>query len=142
MKDKQEKIELAMFTAWGIALIATLGSLFFSEVRNYIPCELCWVQRIFMYPLAITLAIAAVKKDAKQAFYTLPISVIGAGFSLYHYLVQKIPAIGENSTACGIIPCNHQYINWFGFMTIPFLAFIAFMSISLIMVWVIKSSKE
>ncbi|UCZ52062.1 disulfide bond formation protein B [Bacillus shivajii] len=141
-KNQKQKIENLMFISWAIAFIGTIGSLYFSEVRHYIPCELCWVQRIFMYPLAITLAIAVIRKDAKQAVYTLPLSLLGAGFSLYHYLQQKIPVIGENSGACGIIPCTHQYINWLGFITIPFLAFMAFISISLIMVWIIKTTKE
>ncbi|MGJ9382579.1 disulfide oxidoreductase [Salipaludibacillus sp. CF4.18] len=142
MKKNAEKIELIMMSAWGFALIAVLGSLYFSEIRNYVPCELCWIQRIFMYPLAITLAIATVKKDSKQAFYTLPLSVIGTAFSLYHYLIQKVPLFAESGEACGVIPCNYQYINYFGFITIPFLAFIAFFSISILMIWVIKLAKE
>ncbi|MDQ0256548.1 disulfide bond formation protein DsbB [Evansella vedderi] len=141
-EGKQKKIEYALFTAWGIALIATLGSLYFSEILLFIPCELCWIQRIFMYPLAITLAIASVKKDAKQAIYTLPLSLIGMGFSIYHYMLEKIPALSARAEACGIIPCNYEYINWFGFITIPFLALIAFFLISVIMIWVIKVSKE
>lgn len=142
MEKKAEKIELIMMIAWGFALVSTLGSLYFSEIRNYIPCELCWIQRIFMYPLAITLAIATVKKDVKQAYYTLPLSVIGAAFSLYHYMIQKVPFLSETGEACGVIPCNYQYINYFGFITIPFLAFISFFSISILMIWVIKLAKE
>ncbi|WP_269845711.1 disulfide oxidoreductase [Salipaludibacillus keqinensis] len=142
MKTSEQKIELAMLSAWGIALMATLGSLYFSEILNYIPCELCWIQRIFMYPLAITLAIATVKKDVRQAYYTLPLSLIGLGFSVYHYMLQKIPFLSSVGEACGIIPCNYQYINYLGFITIPFLATVAFLLISLLMVWVIKTSKE
>ncbi|MCE7793531.1 disulfide oxidoreductase [Salipaludibacillus sp. CUR1] len=131
-----------MLIAWGIAFISTLGSLYFSEVQNFIPCELCWVQRIFMYPLVITLGIAVVKKDARQAFYTLPLSVIGMGTAIYHYLLQKVPFLSGAAEACGIIPCNYQYINYFGFITIPFLAFAAFLLISLIMVWIVKNTRE
>ncbi|WP_280769361.1 disulfide oxidoreductase [Salipaludibacillus daqingensis] len=142
MRTNEQKIEFALFGAWGVALVATLGSLYFSEIRNYIPCELCWAQRVFMYPLAITLAIATVKKDARQAYYTLPLSLIGMGFALYHYMLQKIPFLSSAGEACGIIPCNYEYINILGFITIPFLAFLAFLIISLLMVWVIKTSKE
>ncbi|WP_416151844.1 disulfide oxidoreductase [Salipaludibacillus sp. HK11] len=130
-----------MLVAWVIALVATLGSLYFSEIRLFVPCELCWVQRIFMYPLAITLAIASIKKDARQAFYTLPIALIGMGFSLYHYMLQKISSLSSIGESCGIIPCNVEYVNHLGFITIPFLAFIAFLSISLLMLWVIRISK-
>ncbi|SER93159.1 disulfide oxidoreductase [Salipaludibacillus aurantiacus] len=142
MKASEQKIEYAMLAAWGIAFISTLGSLYFSEVQNFIPCELCWVQRIFMYPLVITLGIAVVKKDARQAFYTLPLSVIGMGTAIYHYLLQKVPLFSGAAEACGIIPCNYQYINYFGFITIPFLAFTAFLLISLIMVWIVKNTRE
>lgn len=130
-----------MFLAWSIALIATLGSLYFSEVLFYIPCELCWVQRIFMYPLAITLAIASVKKDSKQALYTLPVSLTGMVFSIYHYMLEKIPALSTRAEACGIIPCNYEYINWLGFITIPFLALVAFFLINVIMIWILFTSK-
>ncbi|WP_281280043.1 disulfide oxidoreductase [Alteribacter natronophilus] len=143
MKTTSEKaVEYGMFTAWAIAVTATLGSLYFSEIRLFIPCELCWTQRIFMYPLAITLAIATVRKDARQAVYTLPLSVIGALISLYHYLIQKVPALAETSDVCGVVPCNYQYINFAGFVTIPFLAFTAFSMISIIMIYVIVKTKE
>ncbi|MBM7097629.1 disulfide bond formation protein B [Bacillus sp. H-16] len=141
MKDNKA-VEYGLFAAWAIAFTATLGSLYFSEIRMFIPCELCWIQRIFMYPLAITLAIAAVKKDAKQAVYALPLSVIGMLISLYHYLVQKVPAMAQTSDFCGVVPCNYQYINVFGFITIPFLAFIAFAAISVLLIVVLAKSKE
>ncbi|QKS72496.1 disulfide bond formation protein B [Paenalkalicoccus suaedae] len=142
MGDNQKRIELLLTASWGVAFIATLGSLFFSEIRGFIPCELCWAQRIFMYPMAITLAIATVKKDATQAYYALPLAVIGAGISTYHYLLQKVPALQETSNICGIVPCNAQYINYAGFITIPFLALTAFILIIILLVYVIKLSKE
>ena len=139
---KNSQIEYALFIAWGIALIATLGSLFFSEINNFIPCSLCWVQRIFMYPLVVILGIATVKKDAKQALYTLPLSLTGLGFAIYHYMLEKIPALSQQAASCGIIPCNYEYINWLGFITIPFMSMIAFLLISLIMAWIIITTKE
>lgn len=138
----QKQVENLLTGAWVTALVATLGSLFFSEIRGYVPCDLCWVQRIFMYPLAITLAIAAVKKDAKQAYYALPLSIIGAGVAAYHYLLQKVPALQEAGDVCGIVPCNAQYINIFGFITIPFLALTAFAIISLLLIFVIRLDKR
>lgn len=142
MEKKEKKIEILLLMAWIVALTATLGSLYYSEIRNFIPCDLCWIQRIFMYPLAILLAIATVKKDANQAYYILPISVIGAGFSFYHYLIEKVPYFSAAGEACTIIPCNYEYVNYFGFITIPFMALTAFMLISLLMISVIKTSKE
>jgi disulfide bond formation protein DsbB len=137
-----KKIEYLLLGAWVMALIATLGSLYFSEIQLYVPCELCWVQRIFMYPLVITLGIAAVKKDAKQAYYTLPLTVIGMGVSLYHYFVQKLSFLTEAGEACGYIPCNYEYINVLGFITIPFLALTAFTIISILMIMTIKTTRS
>lgn len=127
MNTKNNQIvEYSLFAAWAISFIATIGSLFFSEVWKFIPCELCWYQRIFMYPLVIILGIAVIKKDAKQYMYVLPVASIGFLIALYHYLVQKVPAFASNSISCGMIPCTTQYINWLGFITIPFLALTSF----------------
>ena len=60
------------YFAWMAALIATLGSLYFSEVKGFIPCDLCWYQRIFMYPLAVILGIAVYRGDKSAAWYALP----------------------------------------------------------------------
>ncbi|MED1792449.1 disulfide oxidoreductase [Brevibacillus nitrificans] len=139
---RQQAMEQAMFASWGISLIATAGSLFFSEVMKYIPCNLCWYQRILMYPLVILLGVASARKDYSMSLYALILSVIGGLISLYHYLIQKVPALHELGNACGIVPCNTDYINWFGFITIPFLALIAFTLISVLQFIVLKSGKE
>lgn len=121
--------EILLFTAWATSVIAMFGSLFFSEIQKFEPCELCWYQRILMYPMVIILGIAVVKKDERISFYTMILSVIGALISLYHYSIQKIPFMADNAVSCGRIPCTGQYINWFGFVTIPFLALVAFLII-------------
>ncbi|WP_411504029.1 disulfide oxidoreductase [Brevibacillus centrosporus] len=139
---RQQAMEQAMFASWGISLIATAGSLFFSEVMKYIPCNLCWYQRILMYPLVILLGVASARKDYNMSLYALILSVIGGLISLYHYLIQKVPALHELGNACGIVPCNTDYINWFGFITIPFLALIAFTLISVLQFIVLKSGEE
>ncbi|WP_341769670.1 disulfide oxidoreductase [Effusibacillus lacus] len=123
--------------SWSISIVAVLGSLYFSEVAGYVPCTLCWFQRIFMYPLAVILGIASYRGDTHITNYVLPFSIIGGSFSLYHYLEQKISYFGE-LTPCRVgIPCNVEYINWFGFITIPFLALACFFLITVIM-WIIR----
>lgn len=124
-----KKVENLLSIAWIASFIATLGSLYFSEIMQYTPCDLCWYQRIFMYPLVIILGIGVFKKDASIALYTLILSGIGGCISIYHYSIQKIDFLGENSISCGIVPCTGEYINWLGFITIPFLALIAFIII-------------
>jgi disulfide bond formation protein DsbB len=131
-KTNEKKVENLLSFAWIASFIATLGSLYFSEILQYTPCELCWYQRIFMYPLVIILGIGVFKKDASIALYTLILSGIGGCISIYHYSIQKIDFLGEHSASCGIVPCTGEYINWLGFITIPFLALIAFIIIFVI----------
>ena len=133
----------SLFLSWVIALIATLGSLYFSEIRNFVPCELCWYQRILMYPMAVLLCIAYIRKDWKMSFYAMILSGIGACISLYHYSIQKIASFGENAIGCSVgVPCTAEYINWFGFVTIPFLALIAFILIFIVSFIVWRQVKE
>src|SRR5699024_12031322 len=80
------------------ALLATVGSLYFSEIKGFAPCELCWIQRIFMYPLVIIYGVAALKKNIDIALPGLILSGIGMFISAYHYLIQKFPALDRKST--------------------------------------------
>lgn len=115
----------ALLAAW----IATCGSLFFSEVLGWRPCVLCWYQRILMYPLAIVLAIGIFRRDRALHLYVLPFSIAGIGVSLYHYLLIKTDWFSP--PACAVdVPCTVDYLNWFGFITIPFLALTAFLIIT------------
>lgn len=132
MKWRSFVMENGPYLSWAIAAVATLGSLFFSEVMEFEPCKLCWYQRILMYPLVIILGIAAVKKDRNISVYVLPLTILGAAVSTYHYLLEKTDWIPTTSFSCGIVPCDVDYINWLGFITIPFLALIAFVLITLI----------
>ena len=133
--------ENALFLAFAAGLIATLGSLYFSEIKGYEPCSLCWYQRILMYPFTIILAIAIIKKDNEIALYTSVLSLIGACISTYHVLIQKVPFFTDKAASCGRIPCTGDYINWFGFITIPMLALIAFIIIFVCSIYVLKTNK-
>lgn len=124
--------------AWVTSIIAMGGSLFFSEWMGFIPCTLCWYQRILMYPFVVFLGIAFYRNDQAIYKYVLPMSVIGMLVSSYHYALQKIPALHEFATCTSGVPCSGQYINWFGFVTIPFLALIAFTMITLMMLLMLK----
>jgi disulfide bond formation protein DsbB len=118
----------ALTAAW----IATGGSLFFSEVLGWRPCVLCWYQRILMYPLAILLAIGIIRRDRGLHLYVLPFSVVGIGVSLYHYLLIKTDWLPP--PACAVdVPCTVDYLNWLGFINIPFLALTAFLIITCMM---------
>lgn len=118
--------------AWMVAVVATLGSLYFSEIMEYIPCKLCWIQRIFMYPLVLIIGIAAVKRDYKITGYVLALTIPGGLVSLYHYMYEKTDWFKAASNFCGETPCDIEYINWLGFITIPFLALTAFVIITVL----------
>lgn len=140
--EKKDSRETFLFTAWAAAIIAMFGSLYFSEIRQYEPCELCWYQRILMYPFTIILGMAIVRKDYRISLYSMVLSAIGAIISLYHYSLQKVPFMADNADTCGRVPCTGQYINWFGFITIPFLALTAFIIIFSMSLLIWKKTKE
>lgn len=136
-----KKIENSLLFIWVISLVSTLGSLYFSEVRGYTPCELCWYQRILMYPIVIMSTVAYIQKNARIAATTAVFSVIGGSISLYHYGIQKIDFLSANAPACGQVPCTGQYINLLGFVTIPFLALTAFILIAITSFYMLKVLK-
>ena len=109
-----------------VAVVATAGSLYFSEVADFVPCRLCWFQRIAMYPLAVMLPFAAIRKDFRNApLYALPMTLAGAGVAIYHIYIENNP--GAESAGCKIsAPCSTKWIDEFGYVTIPTLALTAF----------------
>ena len=115
--------------AFLISLLATFGSLFFSEVLNYIPCTLCWYQRIFMYPLFFIFTVNLLYPDEKVLKYAMPLVVVGLSISIYHNLLMYGIIPEEASPCVQGVPCSTRYINWLGFITIPFLSLVSFVSI-------------
>jgi disulfide bond formation protein DsbB len=120
-----------LWAGFVVAAIATGGSLFYSQVANFLPCELCWFQRICMYPLSIVLLLMAIRGDNRAARYLLPLPVVGACVSIYHMLIGyhaivEPPGcfVGAPATGCGT--------NWirgedFGYLQIETLALTAFL---------------
>jgi disulfide bond formation protein DsbB len=116
---------------WLAALVAVTsmaGSLYFSEEAGFIPCLLCWYQRIAMYPLAILLPIAAIRGDDAIRPYAATLAGIGAVIAAYHVLVQRLPGLPTGS--CSVdAPCTAIYVERFGFITIPVMALVGFLAI-------------
>lgn len=121
----------ALYIALLVAWVAMLGSLYFSEVKGYVPCPLCWYQRILMYPLAGLIAFGLLRFDNNLPYLVLPFSLIGMGFSTYHYLLEKTDLFTESAACMRGVPCTTAWINWFGFVTIPFLALSGFFLITI-----------
>lgn len=141
VKNQYEKINflyIAFLQAWA----AMLGSLYFSEIRHYVPCTLCWYQRILMYPLTILFAVAILKKDKKIADYVLPISLLGTALAGYHYLLQMTALADVTPVSCSAYgPCREVQALFLGFVTIPFLSLTAFSVISVCMI-ILKKRKK
>ena len=119
--------------------LAVAGSLFYSEIAHYDPCKLCWLQRIFMYPLPILFLIALIKKDRNILPYTLVLSIIGGLIALYQYFLQVETLLFPDldiSTPCGLVgyapSCTKYFTLQLGFVTIPMMALSAFLLISVI----------
>ncbi|CUB06726.1 MULTISPECIES: disulfide bond formation protein B [Marinomonas] len=118
-----------IFFCWILAVVAVLGSLFFSEVMGLQPCVLCWYQRIFIYPLAVLFLVALFPLDKRVVRYTLPLAVIGWGFAVYHYLVYS-GYIPESLQPCSQgVSCAEINLELFGFITIPMLSILAYSAI-------------
>ena len=118
-----------LWAAFLVAAIATGGSLFFSEIARFLPCELCWYQRICMYPLSILTLGIALAGNNRAARYLLPLPVVGAGVSIYHLLIEN-QVIKEPTQCQASAPgtgCAFKWINEFGYITIPTLALTAFL---------------
>ena len=108
------------------AIVAFLGSMYFSNIAGYPPCVLCWYQRILMFPLVLTLIVGIVRKDRLVHQYVLPAAIIGWIISLYHNLLYY-KWIPDTLAPCTTgVSCTTKFIEYFGFVTIPFLAFVAF----------------
>ena len=134
------RFDLTIFFCFVTASIATLGSLFFSDIMQFVPCTMCWYQRIFMYPLVIIFLIALLYPDDKVFKYSIVLVLIGWGFSIYHNLLM-FGIISEEMVPCTQgVPCGVKYIDWFGFVSIPLLSFIAY-SLILVLLYINKKNK-
>jgi disulfide bond formation protein DsbB len=127
--------EHGLLLASAVAITCTLGSLYLSEVANFIPCKLCWYQRIAMYPLAVILPIAAIKRDPKVIRYALPIATIGGAISIYHYLIERFPSWSSSASCDPLAPCTVTWIWQFHFISIPFMALSGFAAIGALLLW-------
>ena len=131
-----------LMAAWAIALVATLGALFLGEVMGMTPCLLCWYQRIFMFPLALILGMAAFAEDRRGAVYAMPLALGGAVVSGYHsaLLAGWVPTWW---VPCGSGPsCSKQNLEIFGSVQIPWLSLLAFAAIAILLFVYLRKSRS
>ncbi len=115
-----------------ISILGVIGSLYYSEVEEFPPCDLCWYGRIFLYPIAIISTIAVLSKDTNINQYILSLSIPGMLVMGYNVLLQETDWFHQLGTCDVNNPCTTKYVDYFGFVTIPFMAFLAFLVITAI----------
>lgn len=119
-----------LFACWLLVAVATLGSLFFSEVMELPPCSLCWAQRIFMFPLSIILLVGLLPFDPGVVRYALPLAATGGAIALYHLLLQ-VGVIPESAAPCRRgVACSDAQVEILGFLSIPMLSLLVFASVT------------
>ena len=131
----------SVLLAWIVATVTTLGSLYYSEHAGFVPCELCWYQRIVMYPLVIVLGVAWLRRDVQVWKTVLVFVVIGAPLSLYHWLVERVPAFAESSSCSVTVPCTAPYFEKLGFVTLAWMAMSSFLLIGVLMLCTVVGSR-
>lgn len=123
-----------------VSTFASLGSLYLSEIVLLPPCDLCWFQRIFMYPIPVILLTAKVRKLSKIWEIVIPLAVIGVLIASYHYILQLFPDL---ATSCGFsTPCSDTTIKEFGYVTIPWMSLSAFVWVIVFMLIAAKDKKS
>ena len=134
-RDVDESAWMPIFAAWLVSLIASMGSLFFSEVMLLPPCVLCWYQRICMYPLALITTVGLITRDRRADRYAWPLALVGLVIAVYHNLLYY-HLIRDSITPCATgVSCTDVQIEWLGFITIPLLSLTAFCIIVGCLVW-------
>lgn len=127
---RMTKFKIFSYIALVQAMLATAGSLFFSEVWHLPPCVLCWYQRAMMYSLVLVLAVGILRKDRNLPYYVLPLSTVGGVVAVVHNLLY-FGVIPQATVPCQLgISCTTRFFEWFGFITIPLLSLGAFIVIT------------
>ncbi|MEN8257476.1 MAG: disulfide bond formation protein B [Thermodesulfobacteriota bacterium] len=131
-----------LFACWLVASFSTMGSVFFSYVMEFAPCVLCWYQRICLFPLVIILATGLFPLDKNVAKFALPLAITGWLTALYHNLLYA-GIIPESIQPCSQgVSCTEEYIDLFGFLTIPMLSLLSFSTIiALLIIFTRRISK-
>ena len=112
----------ALWKGFGLTLLATAFTLYYSDVLGFIPCGLCWFERIFLYPQVVLFGIALWKRDFSVATYSIALSMCGAVIALYHHFIQMGGSELLPCPASGAGDCAQRIVFEFGYITFPLMA--------------------
>ncbi len=130
------------YVAWAQAAVAASGSLYMSEIAGFLPCLLCWYQRIAMYPLVIIIGVGILRRERKLYQYVLPFSIIGGLIGLYQLLLYYGVFHESEPTCRAGVSCTTHDVNYFGFVTIPLLSLLAFAVITTCMIILYRKERR
>jgi disulfide bond formation protein DsbB len=125
--------DAGVWLAFLVAAGATLGSLYFSEIANFVPCRLCWFQRIAMYPLTVVLLVGAIRKDRAVRWYAGPLAVIGAAIAGWHTLIEWRPQLDNGECELTGPSCTYVWFREFGFISLATMALTGFLTILILL---------
>ncbi len=124
--------QAGLWMAFAVAAVCTGGSLWLSEMENLPPCHLCWLQRYFMYPQTLLLGVAAIGRWVRVRWISIPMVLVGAGISTYHYILERFP--DDIGSSCSTdVPCTTVWIWKYHFLSIPAMAWIGFVTIGVLL---------
>ena len=119
--------------AFLVAAAATLGSLYFSEIADYVPCRLCWFQRIAMYPLTVVLLVGAIRKERAVRWYAGPLAIIGVAIAGWHTLIEWRPQLDNGQCELTGPSCTYVWFREFGFISLATMALTGFLTILILL---------
>ncbi len=125
--------DAGVWLAFLVAAGATLGSLYFSEIADFVPCRLCWFQRIAMYPLSVVLLVGAIRKDRAVRWYAGPLALIGAAISSWHTLIEWRPQLDNGECELTGPSCTYVWFRELGFISLPTMALTGFLTILILL---------
>jgi disulfide bond formation protein DsbB len=128
----------ALWLGWLVAAVTTAGSLYYSLGAHFTPCELCWYQRICVYPLSVVLLIAAIRRDHSVWRYAVPPTLIGIAIAAYHSQLQAWPT--QQTFCSATVPCTTRYVWEFGFVSLPLMDLAALLFVAA-MLALVRSSE-
>jgi len=141
--DKRTRLLYIIILSQG--LIALIGSLFFSNYLGYAPCDLCWYQRICMYPLIVVSLVALLKNDKNAIWYGLPLSLIGLAVSIWHNTIYFLANNADKDLGipCSVngVSCTTKYFELGGFISIPQLSLVAFILTTICFLLLVPKTK-
>jgi disulfide bond formation protein DsbB len=125
--------DAGVWLAFVVAATATLGSLYFSDVANFVPCRLCWFQRVAMYPLSVILLVGAIRREVAVRWYAGPLALIGLVVASYHTLIEWRPELDSGACEAFGPSCTDVWFREFGFVSLATMSLVGFLTILLLL---------